>query len=116
MELKKYPNDQWQENENGTGDIETQMLLIDRRTSLAKIRLHPHSKFQTDEPALWDSHVLCIDGGGFIAVDTEVETLSEGAAVLWPKGARNTMWTENDTMTVMLLEHLHQIVGREPPG
>lgn len=109
MDLKNYARDDWVEKtDSGAVNVAVRMLLVDRRSSLAEVRLQTQAQFLNNE-GVWDCHMMCTEGSGYIEIDGVESRIRSGDAVLWPKGINTRLWTENDGLTVLLLEHLHQV-------
>jgi hypothetical protein len=51
-----------------------------------------------------DTLVVCIDGAGFTSVAGEVAPLGESARAYWPAGVPHRLWTEDATMTTLMVE------------
>jgi len=47
---------------------------------------------------------VCLEGEGFTSVEEETSTLREGEQARWPKGVRHRLWTEDSTMTTLMVE------------
>ncbi len=88
--------------------MEARVCLVDKRSVVAMLRLGTHAN--TDiHPAPYDIHVLCIDGCGFAMCGGEVTELKSVESVLWPKGEAHNIYTENSTMSTIMVEHVHQM-------
>jgi hypothetical protein len=52
-----------------------------------------------------DTVVICLEGHGFTSVAGETAALEEGQQARWPKGIPHRLWTEDATMTTLMVEH-----------
>ena len=59
----------------------------------------------TEHPGERDAIVVCIEGEGFTSVAGETARLREGQQVRWPRGIPHGLWTEDSTMTTLMIEH-----------
>jgi quercetin dioxygenase-like cupin family protein len=59
--------------------------------------IHPHAGDR-------DAIVVCIAGEGFTSVAGETAPLREGQQVRWPKGVVHGLWTEDTTMSTLMIE------------
>ncbi len=57
-----------------------------------------------EHPGDNDTIVVCLEGEGFTSVGDEVATLSEGQQARWPRGIPHRLWTEDSTMTTLMVE------------
>ncbi len=48
--------------------------------------------------------VVCLEGEGFTSVAGETAPFHEGEQVRWPKGIAHRLWTEDSTMTTLMVE------------
>jgi quercetin dioxygenase-like cupin family protein len=64
------------------------------------------SEFATihEHPGENDTIVVCLDGEGFTSVAGASARLREGQQARWPKGVRHRLWTEDSTMTTLMVE------------
>ncbi len=44
------------------------------------------------------------DGSGFTSVGAEAVPITAGQEVRWPEGALHRLWTEDSTMTTLMVE------------
>ena len=108
MKKRPFPRPDWGALPNdGAIHIEGKVLLRDRRALVAMLRFAEHAGFEA-HAAPWDCHVMCLEGSGFVLVGDEMSELRAGESVLWPKDMLHRLWTENSTMTTLMLEHVYQ--------
>ena len=58
-----------------------------------------------EHPGENDTIVVCLDGEGYTSVAGETAPLREGERARWPKGVPHRFWTEDSTMTTLMVEH-----------
>jgi len=51
-----------------------------------------------------DTIVICLEREGITSVAGEIAPLSESEQVRWPKGISHRLWTEDSTMTTLMVE------------
>jgi quercetin dioxygenase-like cupin family protein len=92
----------------GCVNVEFKVLLADEpRLLLAMLRFGPNGTIH-EHPGPEDTTVVCLEGEGFTSVGGEVSPLRAGERVLWPSGVPHRLWTEEETMTTLMIER--------PPG
>ena len=57
-----------------------------------------------EHPGENDAIVVCLEGEGFTSVAGETAPLREGQQVHWPRGVSHRLWTEDSTMTTLMIE------------
>jgi len=73
LDLRNYASDEWVEKtDGGAVNVFVRMLLIDRRSSLAEVRLETQAQFLSTEGA-WDCHMMCTQGSGYVEIDGTVD-------------------------------------------
>jgi quercetin dioxygenase-like cupin family protein len=70
---------------------------------IAMLRFSEHATIH-EHPGGTDTIVICIDGSGFTSVGSERAPLAAGQQVRWPKGVPHRLWTEDSTMTTLMVE------------
>ena len=50
--------------------------------------------------------MVCIDGQGFTSVGGEIAPLAEGQEARWPRNVPHRLWTDDSTMTTLMIEQL----------
>jgi quercetin dioxygenase-like cupin family protein len=60
---------------------------------------------------------ICVDGNGFVRVGELTSELSANQAVVWPSGKTHKLWTNDSSMTVLLVHFPGRAeVEERPPG
>ncbi len=81
-------------------------ILLNRPTTVVAMYLEPHSaidEHRASVPIL----VLVTNGNGFVRVggpDGETRAVSAGDAILWPAELDHTLWTEDETLTAIIID------------
>ena len=88
----------------GSENVQGKLLLILDDLTVALLL------FETDgaipeRSAPYPTDVVCIEGGGFTSVTGEEAELRTGYSVRWPATTPRRLWTETETMTVLMIEH-----------
>jgi quercetin dioxygenase-like cupin family protein len=71
---------------------------------VAELRFSEHATIH-EHPGDNDTVVVCLAGKGFTSVDGEIALLEEGQQARWSKGIPHRLWTEDSTMTTLMVEH-----------
>jgi len=79
------------------------VLVREEDFFVAELRFPEHATVH-EHPGENDAIVVCLAGAGFTSVADETASLSEGQQVRWPKGVRHRLWTEDSTMTTLMVE------------
>jgi quercetin dioxygenase-like cupin family protein len=70
---------------------------------VAELRFSKHATIH-EHPGENDTIVVCLDGEGYTSVAGEAAPLREGEQARWPKGVPHRLWTEDSTMTTLMVE------------
>jgi quercetin dioxygenase-like cupin family protein len=90
---------------DGVVGVTGRVLVREETFFVAQLRftehanIHPHAGER-------ETIVACIEGEGFTSVGDDTRPLREGQQVRWPKGVVHGLWTENTTMSTLMIEHL----------
>ena len=71
---------------------------------VAELRFSEHATIH-EHPGENDTVVVCLAGMGFTSVAGETAPLEEGQQACWPKRVPHRLWTEDSTMTTLMVEH-----------
>jgi quercetin dioxygenase-like cupin family protein len=85
--------------------VEGKLLLRNARVSIAMLRFGRQATIH-EHPAPIDIDVICLDGRGMTSLDGEQAALGEGQQVRWPAGRSHRLWTEDDEMITLMIEHV----------
>ena len=72
--------------------------FVARAPVLGAATIHEH-------PGENDTIVVCLEGEGYTSVAGETAALREGQQARWPRGVSHRLWTEDSTMTTLMVEH-----------
>ena len=89
---------------DGCVNVESRALLRAERVFLAQLRFGPHGTIH-EHPADIAIDVVCLEGSGFTSVDGEAAPIAAGQKVRWPAGRPHRLWTEDDSMLTLMVEH-----------
>ncbi len=70
---------------------------------VAQLRFTEHATIH-EHPGDNDTIVVCLEGEGFTSVAGETSPLREGQQARWPKDVPHRLWTEDSTMTTLMIE------------
>jgi quercetin dioxygenase-like cupin family protein len=88
---------------DGCVNVEGRVVLHEDELALALLRFAPHGTIH-EHPGESDAVVACLDGEGFTSVGPDVFPLAAGQRVRWPPGIPHRLWTEDSTMTTLMIE------------
>ena len=71
---------------------------------VAELRFSEHATIH-EHPGDNDTIVVCLEGEGYTSVAGETAALREGEQARWPRGIPHRLWTEDSTMTTLMVEH-----------
>ena len=57
-----------------------------------------------EHPGATDTLVACLAGRGFTSVGGETAAIAAGQTVRWPRDVPHRLWTEQSTMTTLMVE------------
>ena len=89
---------------DGVVGVTGRVLVREDSYFVAQLRFSEHAKIH-EHPGDNDTIVVCIEGDGFTSVAGEKAELREGQQVRWPKGIVHGLWTEDSTMSTLMIEH-----------
>lgn len=81
-------------------------ILLDRPATVVAMYFEPHSVID-EHSAAAPILVLVTAGNGFVRVggpDGETSAVSAGDAILWPAKLDHTLWTEDQTLTAIIID------------
>jgi quercetin dioxygenase-like cupin family protein len=73
------------------------------RFFIATLRFAPRATIE-EHPGENDTLVVCLEGEGFTSVAGETGWLRAGERAFWPAGIPHNLWTEETTMTTLMVE------------
>ena len=107
-EIRPVPKSEWTPlTASGTENVEGKVLLILDNLTVAVLRFAPNGHIP-EVSAPYPTDVICLAGGGFTSVAGEECELRAGYSVRWSADATRRLWTETETMTVLMVEHFRR--------
>ena len=104
-EIRPVPRAEWTPlGSPGSRNVEGKVLLILDNLTVALMRFG-HDGEIPERAAPYPTDVVCVEGGGFTEVSGEEAELTAGFSVRWPADATRRLWTETESMTVLVVEH-----------
>lgn len=79
------------------------VLVGDEGFGVAQPRFSEHATIH-EHPGETDTIVVCLEGEGFTSVADETVPLREGPQVRWPQGIPHRLWTEDSSMTTLMVD------------
>jgi len=70
---------------------------------LALLRFESHASIP-EHPGRAEAIVACLEGEGFTSVGGETAAFRAGQRVTWPRDVSHRLWTEDSTMTTLMVE------------
>jgi len=89
----------------GVVGVTGRVLVREEAFFVAELRFSERATIH-EHPGENDTIVVCIGGEGFTSVAGETTALHEGEQVRWPRGIPHRLWTEDTTMTTLMVERV----------
>jgi lysyl-tRNA synthetase class 2 len=90
--------------QEGCVNVFVKSLLSLDHLALAMLRFEKEATIH-EHPADFDVDVICLGGSGFTSVGKEQSPIYEGERVRWPAGQPHRLWTTDDEMLTLMVEH-----------
>ena len=104
VESREIPRKGWDPLPyEGCVGVVGRVLVREEELFVAELRFAEHATVH-EHPGERDTIVVCLAGAGFTSVGDEMTQLREEQQIRWPKGTRHRLWTENTTMTTLMVE------------
>ena len=104
-EIRPVPRGEWTPlGSEGSLNVDGKVLMILDNLTVALMRFGPDGAIP-ERSAPYATDVICVEGGGFTEVSGEEGELTAGFSVRWPANATRRLWTETESMTVLVVEH-----------
>jgi quercetin dioxygenase-like cupin family protein len=105
LNISPVPRPDWTPlPQNGCVNVEGEVLLIQDNLTIAMLRFG-HGGTIPKSQAGYPTDVICLEGGGFTSVSGEEGELSPGFQVRWPANEPHQLWTEDESMVALMIEH-----------
>jgi|SRR5579859_183834 len=96
---------------SGSRGVEFKVLL--QQPTLVLALLHFGAQATIDEHAAdFPVDVICLEGAGLFSVDGKAAPLRAGERVRWPATLQHCLWTDDSTMTTLMVEQRGERVAR----
>ena len=107
-EIRPVPRPEWTPlSAPGTSNVEGKVLLVLDNLTVAVLRFAAGGHIP-EVSAPYPTDVVCLEGGGFTSVAGEEGELRAGYSVRWGADVPRRLWTETETMTVLMVEHFRE--------
>lgn len=107
-EISPVPRPEWTAlSAPETENVEGKVLLVLGNLTVAILRFAPDGHIP-EVSAPYPTDVICLEGGGFTSVAGQEGELRAGYSVRWTADATRRLWTETETMTVLMVEHFRE--------
>jgi quercetin dioxygenase-like cupin family protein len=104
VDVAPVPRPQWSPLPyEGCVGVEGKVLVREADFFVAMLRFAAHATIH-EHPGENDTLVVCIDGEGFTSVGGETAALHESERAFWPAGIPHRLWTEDTTLTTLMVE------------
>jgi len=104
VDVAKVPRSEWRALPvEGCVGVEGKVLVRENDFFVAMLRFSPHATIH-EHPGDNDTLVVCIQGEGITSVGGETAELHESERAFWPAGIPHRLWTEDATMTTLMVE------------
>jgi quercetin dioxygenase-like cupin family protein len=104
VDLREIPRKGWDPLPyEGCVGVVGRVLVREEDFFVAELRFAEHATVH-EHPGERDTIVVCLAGEGFTSVGGDVTALREEQQVRWPKGIPHRLWTEDTTMTTLMIE------------
>jgi quercetin dioxygenase-like cupin family protein len=106
VDIRPFPRLGWDPLPgDGVIGVIGRVLIREDDFFVAQLRFSEHATIH-EHPGERDTIVACIEGAGYASVGDETSTLREGQQVRWPAGVPHRLWTEDSTMSTLMVERL----------
>ena len=91
-------------DQKGCFNVSYKSLLAAEHVHLAMLQFQSEATIH-EHPAPFDVDVFCLEGSGFTSVGEETAPLKAGEKVRWPAGKNHRLWTTENSMVTLMVEH-----------
>jgi len=104
VDIRPFPRLGWDPLPfKGCVGVVGRVLVREEEFFVAQLRFSEHATIH-EHPGERDTIVVCLEGAGFTSVAGETAPLREGQQARWPKDVPHRLWTEESTMTTLMVE------------
>ena len=90
---------------DGVVGVTGRVLVREEDFFVAELRFAEQATIH-EHPGDNDTIVVCLSGRGFTSVAGETAAVEEGQQVRWPRGIPHRLWTEDSTMSTLMVEQV----------
>ena len=106
LEVGSAPRPSWSPLPfEGCHGVEGKVLLVLDHLSVAMLRFARQGAIH-EHAAPHNVDVVCLEGRGRTSIGGEETEIGAGQSVRWPADVAHRLWTENDEMVTLMIEHL----------
>ena len=106
LEVGSAPRPSWSPLPyDGCHEVDGKVLLNLDHLGVAMLRFGRHGTIH-EHAATHDVDVVCLEGRGRTRVGSERAELEAEQSVRWPADVPHRLWTENDEMVTLMIEHV----------
>ena len=111
LKVQEWPRPEWSPlPREGCVGVEGRVLLVTPRLALAMLRFARNATIDK-HAAEFPVDVVCLEGSGSASVGESTAPLRAGQRIHWPAGEEHRLWTDDDTMITLMVEHHERGVG-----
>ena len=106
VDIRPFPRPGWDPLPGeGVVGVVSRVLAREDDFFVAQLRFSDHATIH-EHPGERETIVVCVEGEGFTSVGGASAALAEGQQTRWPAGIPHRLWTEDSTMTTLMIERL----------
>ena len=106
VDVRPFPRLGWEPLPgDGVVGVTGRVLVREEAFFVAELRFAEQATIH-EHPGDNDTIVVCLSGRGFTSVAGETAPLEEGQQVRWPRGIPHRLWTEDSTMSTLMVEQV----------
>jgi len=105
MDIQPFRRPDWEPlPHEGCRGVDHKVLVAQVNFALALLRFAPNAPIH-EHPAAWPIDVYCLDGSGKFSLAGQAASIRAGQRVRWPPNVAHRLWTEDATMTTLMVEN-----------
>ena len=89
---------------DGSVGVEVNPIAMRSGLSASRLRFAPRATID-EHAAPFDIDVLCLSGRGWTSVGDSAHVFKADDVVRWPANVPHRLWTDDDDMQTLMLEH-----------
>ena len=102
VDVAKVPRADWSPLPRSDG-VNGRVLVREEDFFIALLQFEKRATIE-EHPGQNDTLVVCLQGEGLTSVAGETAQLHEGERAFWPAGVPHSLWTDDTTMTTLMVE------------